>query len=134
MPRELVVELMARKKALNAEQFEIDEELSKLSPEHLWVVNKNPTEYPLELTPEEANVKESFLALKDRKLRVQAQLDRAYRVAPHDMNSPIPTFCINCFIDHKKTPLMVEVESNLGNGIRQYDCPDCKHVLRISQL
>jgi hypothetical protein len=134
MPRELVVELMARKKALNAEQFEIDEELSKLSPEHLWVVNKNPTEYPLELTPEEANVKELFLALNDRKLRAQAQLGRAYRIAPRETNGAAPTFCIHCFIDHDKTALMVEVESNLGNGIRQFECPDCKHVLRVSQL
>lgn len=131
MPRELDVEFTARKKALNAEQIEIDEALSKLPPEHLWVVDKSPTEY---LTPEEANVKGSYLALNDRKLRVQAQLDRAYRIAPSDINGSAPTFCINCFIDHETRPLMVKVESDLGHGIRQFECTACKHVLSVSPM
>ena len=72
MSRELVVQLMARKKALYAEKFEIDEQLSALPPEHLWVVDKDPAEWPVDLTPEEVKANEAYLALNCDALRVES--------------------------------------------------------------
>lgn len=134
MPRELVVQLMARKKALNAEKFEIDNKLSALPPEHLWVVDKDTTDDPLELTPEEMKVKETFLALNSRKLQVQAQLDRAKRFRTQHPGGILPPFCIDCFIDQDKDSLMVEVKSDRGNGIRQFECTSCKRELHVNPL
>ena len=105
MSRELVVQLMARKKALYAEEFEINEKLSALPPEHLWIADKDPTEYPLDLTPEEVNTNEAQLALNHRKLRVQAQIHRAHFFGPRYTRSLIPTLCIACFVDHHKESL-----------------------------
>lgn len=134
MPRELVVQLMARKKALNSEKFEIDEKLSALPPEHLWVVAEDTADDPLELTPEEMKVKEAFLALNRRKLQVQAQLDRAKRFRTRHPGGVLPPFCLDCFVVHDEDSLMIEVESDRGNGIRQFECPVCKQVLRVNPI
>lgn len=136
MPRELVLHLMARKKALHAEQFEIENKLSALPPEHLWVVDIDTAHDPLDLTPEEMKVKETSIALNSRKLQVQAQLDRAERFRTQHPGGVLPPFCPDCFIDQNVDSLMVEVKSDRGNGIRQFECPSlsCKLVLHVNPL
>ena len=134
MSRELVVQLMARKKALYAEKFEIDEKLSALPPEHLWVVDQDPTEYPLDLTPEEVKVNESYLALNCDALRVQSQIHRAHFFGPRYTRSLFPTLCIACFVDHHKESLMVQVPvgNDCWDGLLQFECPECRHLLRVN--
>lgn len=134
MPRESIEELIARNAALNAEQFEIDEKLSALPPEQLWVVSHDMTNDPIELTPQQEKVKASFLALNSRKFAIQAQLKRAHLFGLHHTKGVLPTLCLDCFVDHNKDSLMIEVESNQGNGIRKFECPICKHVLQIDPL
>ena len=134
MPIELVIHLIERKKTLNAEKLDIDEKLAELPPEHLWVVDKDPSEYPRELTPQETKVKESFLALNSRKIAVQAQIDRAQRFGLRYTKSVIPTLCLDCFVYHDLSSKMVEIESMLGNGIRTFKCEKpCGYELPVDE-
>jgi len=118
MSRESIEQLIASKAALNAEQFETDEKLAALPPEHLWAVNKDPSEYPLELTPAEVEVK--------------AQLDRAQSFGLRFAKTPFPSICLPCFVNLNVTSPMKEIKSTFGNGFRQFLCTKCDSEISIA--
>jgi len=118
MSRESIEQLIASKAALNAEQFETDEKLAALPPEHLWAVNKDPSEYPLELTPAEVEVK--------------AQLDRAQSFGLRFAKTPFPSICLPCFVNLNVTSPMKEIKSTFGNGFRRFLCTKCDSEISIA--
>ena len=132
MSRESIEQLIASKAALNAEQFETDEKLAALPPEHLWAVNKDPSEYPLELTPAEVEVKDRFLALNGKKLSVKAQLDRAQSFGLRFAKTPFPSICLPCFVNLNVTSPMKEIKSTFGNGFRRFLCTKCDSEISIA--
>ena len=134
MPRESVVQIIARKKAIYIEQFEIEKEKSAIAPEHLWVINKNATADSFDLTSEEAEIKAQSLTLDMRMSNTKVALHRANLFGRLHTKGLIPTLCLTCFVDHNKSSLMVEVESDRGNGIRQFECPACKQILYVNPL
>jgi hypothetical protein len=123
MSRELVVELIKRKKALYQEHHEL--EIAELAVEEELAYCALEDEPSFEVKLREANAKQ---------VAVKAQIDRAHFFGPRYSRSFVPSLCIACFVDHNKDSLMVEVESECGNGIRQFECPACKHVLRVNPL
>jgi len=134
MSRELLVQLVARKKAINAKVCEAKAKYSQLYQEHSWVMNEDVSNDFPALTPEELKRQQELFALKDAILLLEMALNRAHFFGPRYTNGLVPSICINCFIDHSQESKMVEVESDRGNGIRQFECPSCKHVLRVNPL
>lgn len=123
MSRELVVQLIKKKKALYQEQhalaieeLSVEEELACCAPED---------DVRLEVKLREANAK---------KLAEEAKIKRSHLFGQRYSQSFVPSLCIACFVDHNKESFMVEVESDRGNGIRQFECQACKHVLRINPI
>jgi hypothetical protein len=123
MSRELVVQLIKKKKALYQEQHAFA--LEELAAEEVLAYCALESEAELEVKLREVNAK---------KLAVESKIKRSHLFGQRYSHSFIPSLCIVCFVDHNVDSLMVEVESDRGNGIRQFECPTCKHVLRVNPL
>ena len=123
MSRELVVQLIKKKKALYQEQHALAIEELAIEEELAYCALED--EAPLEVKLREANTK---------KLTVESKIKRSHLFGQRYSHSFVPSLCIACFVDHNKDFSMVEVESDRGNGIRQFECPTCKHVLRVNPL
>lgn len=123
MSRELVVQLIQKKKALYQEQHALA--LQELSVEEELAYYAPGDNESLEAKLREVNA---------NKLSVEAKIHRSHLFGRRYSYSFIPSLCIVCFVDHNKDSFMVEVESDRRNGIRQFECPACKHVLRVSPI
>lgn len=123
MSRELVVQLIKKKKAIHKEQYHL--EIEELSVEE---------ELAFCTLEEEPVLQLKLLDVQSKKSASKAQINRAYLFSPRYTQSFIPSLCICCFVDKNKESLMIEVESHRGNGIKQYECPACQHVLRVNPI
>ena len=134
MSRELVDQLIEKKRALNAEIVRLETEYSQLHQNHAWLMNEDlANDFP-ELDDKELAIKEELLNLNLSVLRNKARLKLADFFGLSYARSFIPTLCIVCFVDHdKRKSSMVEVklDPNFWEGKKQYECPICKHVLRV---
>lgn len=133
MSRELVTQLIDKKRAIDADTARLEAEYSQLQ-DHAWLVDEeSAADFP-NLNDEELEIQEKLLTLKLSILSNQMRLHRAHLFGPRYSRSFVPTLCIKCFVDHdKKESLMVEVlvGPDCWDGKRQFECPVCKHVLRI---
>lgn len=123
MPRELVVELIKKRKAIHQEKHDLVIEELSVEEELVYCTLNN-----------EANLEAKLREIKVKQFSVNAQLDRAYVFGPCYTHGAIPSLCAICFVDHNKESFMVEVESDRGHGIRQFECPTCKYVLRVDPI
>ncbi len=124
MSRELVVQLIHKKKSLYQEQHDLA--LHELAVEEELAYCALEDKSAIEAKLREANAK---------KLSVESQLQRSQLFGLRYTHSFVQTICIMCFVDHgRNESLMVEIESSRGNGIRQYECQVCKHVLLINPV
>ena len=123
MSRELVVQLIQKKKALYQEQHALALQELAIEEELAYCALKD--EAALEAKLREVNAK---------KLAVESAIHRSHLFGQRYSHSFVPSLCIACFVDHNKDSSMMEVESDRGNGIRQFECPVCKHVLRVNPL
>ena len=123
MSRELVVQLIQKKKALYQEQHALA--LQELAVEEELAYCALEDQAALEEKLREANAK---------KIAVESKIKRSHLFGQRYSHSLVPSLCIACFVDHNQGSAMVEVESDRGNGIRQFECPVCKHVLRVTPL
>jgi len=123
MSRELIIQLIKKKKALCQEQHNLV--IEELDVEEELATCAEEDDARLEVKLRDANAK---------KLSVEAKIKRSHRFGQRYSHSFVPSLCIVCFVDHNKEPFMVEVESDRGNGIRQFECSTCKHVLRVNPI
>jgi hypothetical protein len=119
----LVVELIKRKKAIH-------------QANHALVIAELSVEEELAWSPlEEDTALEAKLSdIKAKQYAGNAQLHRAYFYSLRHSHGPIPLLCSNCFVDHGKESSMIEVTSDRGNGIRQFECSSCGHVVRANPV
>ena len=123
MSRELIVQLIKKKRDLYQEQHDLV--IEELDVEKELATCAEEDDARLEVKLREANAK---------KLSVEAKIKRLHLFEVRYSHSFIPSLCIVCFVDHNNESFMVEVKSDRGNGIRQFECPTCKHVLRVNPI
>ena len=134
MSRELVLQLQDKKRALYAEKARIESEYLELHQKHSWLMNEEITSEPPALDEEELALQATMLSLKDAILSLERRVNSAHFFGPRYTRSLFPTLCIMCFVDHdRKESLMVKVPvgNDCWDGLLQFECPACKHVLRV---
>lgn len=134
MSRELVIQLIEKKRAIYQEKHDIESKYSALHQQHAWLMDEDVASEPPALNQEELALQETMLSLKDALLSFERRVNNAHFFGPRYSRSLVPTFCIKCFVDHdRKESLMVEVpiDKKYWDGKKQYECPMCKHVLRV---
>ena len=134
MSRELVIQLIEKKRAIYQEKHRIESEYSALHQKHAWLMDEEITSEPPALDEKELTLQASMLGLKDAILGLERRVNNAHFFGLRYTRSLFPTFCIMCFIDHdRKESLMVRVPTgpDCWEGLLQFECPVCKHVLRV---
>ena len=133
MSLELVVQLIERKRAIYQEQHDLESEYAQLYQNHSWLMNEDLADDFPELNDKELEIQGKLLKMKLSILSNQARLHRAHFFGPRYTHGLIPTLCIMCFVDHHKESSMVKVPvgPNCWDGLTQFECPECKHVLRV---
>ena len=123
MSRELLVELIKRKKAIH-------------QANHDLVIEELSIEEKLALCPEEEEsaIEAELLEVKQKEIASNAQLHRAYFFTQRHTHGLVPHLCPTCFVDHGEETFMVEVTSERGNGIRQFECVSCGYVVRVNPV
>ena len=123
MSRELVVQIIKKKKALHEKH-------------HALVIAELAVEEELAYAPseKEASFEDKKRQVNTSKLAIEVKLKRSHLFGQRYAQDFIPSFCIVCFVDHNTESFMMEVESELGNGIRQFECPVCKDILRVNPI
>ena len=123
MSRELIVQLIKKKRSLYQAQHDLV--IEELDAEEELATCAEEDDARLEVKLRDANAK---------KLSIEAKIKRSHLFGQRYSHSFVPSLCIVCFVDHNKESFMVEVNSDRGNGIRQFECPICKHVLRVNPI
>ena len=133
MSRELIGQLEKIKREINAETHELETKYSDLQQQFPWLVNEELTNDDPPLNDKELAVQAEFLKLNIAKLSLKARLHRAHFFGPRYTRSLFPTLCIKCFVVHYKESQMVKVPvgNDCWDGLLQFECPECKHVLRV---
>ena len=124
MPRELVVDLIKRKKAIH-------------QANHVLVIEELSVEEELAYcyAPEkEAELNVKLGDIKTKKLAVEAQLGRAYEFSGRHTSGPIPTLCPTCFVDHNESSLMVESAERHWTGERLFKCEKCGTEFHLAEI
>ena len=122
MSKELVVQLIQLKKRIHQENHDL-------------VIAELDAEGELACCPpadKEYLEKKRHEAVANN-LAAQAKLKRAYLFSPRYTHGLVPTLCIACYVDRHIESLMAEVPVGIDcwDGKKQYECPACKHVLRV---
>ena len=134
MSRELILQLQDKKRDLYAEKERIESEYSALHQKHSWLLNEEITSEPPALDEKELALQAQLLGLKDALLSLERRINDAHFFGPRYTRSLVPSLCIMCFVDHgKRESLMVKVQTgpDCWDGLLQFECPECKHILRV---
>ena len=134
MSRELVIQLIEKKRAIYQEKHDLESKYSELHQKHAWLMDEEITSEPPALDEEELALQAAMLGLKDATLSLERRVNNAHFFGPRYTRSLFPTLCIECFVNHdRKESLMVEVPvgPDCWDGKRQFECPACGHVLRV---
>ena len=99
MSRELVVQLIKRKKALYQEQHTLALDAISVEEELAYCALGN-----------EASLEAKLREADARKIAVEAKIKRAHLFGQRYSHSLVPSLCITCFVDHNKDSLMIEVD------------------------
>lgn len=121
MCRDMRVKLISRKQTLyrviedlTGKTVKIEQECSYCAPE-LEIV----------LTEKLARAKEEECAEKEK-------VKRAHIFGRRHTKDPVPSLCMDCFIDRGQSTQMKEIESTNANGIRGFKCEECSFELRVN--
>ena len=134
MNRELILQLQDKKRDIYAEKARIESEYSEFHQKHGWLMNEEITSEPPALNEEELALQAQLLGLKDAILSLERRVNHTHFFGPRHTRNLVPTLCIMCFVDHdRKESSMVKVPtgSDCWDGLLQFECPACKHVLRV---
>ena len=133
MSRELVIQLIEKKRAVYQEQHDLETEYAQLHQSHAWLMNEDLADDFPELNDNELAIQGKMLALKLSMFSNQGRIYRAHFFGPRYTRSFFPTLCIMCFVEHHKESPMVKVPvgNDCWDGLLQFECPECKHVLRV---
>lgn len=133
MSRELIDQLEKMKRTIDKEITEAQAQKAQIEHNHGWV--RLPPGTPPASNAAMLKIEEEFKEANAKEVAAKAKLHNADFFGPRYTRSLVPTLCINCFIEHnKKESLMVEmpVGPDCWDGKRQFECPYCKHVLRVN--
>ena len=134
MSSELFYQLKEKNDKRHAEMLRLEAEYSELQLHHSWLENEEIVDESSPLTDKETQVKAELFELSSSILTNKARLKLTYLFLLLHNKGLLPTFCSECFIEHdKRESSMVEVklDPNFWEGKKQYECPVCKHVLRV---
>ncbi len=123
MPRELVAELIKRKKAIHQATHDLEMAWLDVEEKLLWC------------TPEQESGFDSQLReIKAKQLASKAQLDRAYFFSHRYSHDAVPTLCASCFVERGESNLMTEDPARHRNGEMHFRCGTCGAELRVAEI
>ena len=123
MSRELVVELIKRKKAIHQRTHD------------LVVAGLDAEEKLAFCVPsKEPELDQKLRDIKVQQLATKAELDRAYFFSRRYSHGLVPTLCSVCFVEHGESSVMVENKRLNLDGDRMFRCEKCKTEVRIATI
>ena len=123
MARESFAQLIARKSALYAEQFELNRKQSTTDEQLLYSTPESYARDKIEAFKVDADV-----------LATNAKINRAHLFGQRWAREPVPQFCMACFVDQGVLAHMVEDPEGHWSGDMSFKCSACGVSLQVTRV